>query len=114
MNAWQQFILDTPNGIGGDGVQSVPRSQPVQRNAPKSFPVQLCIEPANNGYVLFVPNDIEGRERLITGLAGLEWVTNQDGLFHFPSDKLQKIIYLTSNFSLRWGIPAHYSTRVEN
>lgn len=110
MTPWQQFIVDTPNGIGGDGVQSVPRSQPTKCNAPKSFPVQLCVEPATNGYVLFIPDDVEDKARLIDGLAGLEWVMNQDGLFHFPSDKLQKIIYLTSNFSLRWGIPAHYKT----
>ena len=109
MTPWQQFILDTPDGIGGDGVQSVPRNQPDrQRNAPKSFPVQLCLEPAASGYLLFIPDDIEDKARLVDGLAGLEWVTNQNGLFHFPSDKLQKIIYLVSNFSLRWGIPAHY------
>ena len=106
LDAWQQFINET-NGIGGDGAESLPRSQSVSRNQSKTFAPMVCLEPHGVGFALFVPDDLPAKERLINGLSGLDWVVTDGPLFLFPANALEKMIYLTSNYDVRWGIPEY-------
>jgi len=65
---------------------------------------QICIELRNSQFVLFVPEALENRARLIAGLKKLNWVSGNDPQFGFSKRKIERIIYLTSNYSVRWGI----------
>lgn len=109
--AWLDFIRDTTSGFGGDGTQ--PEQLPLALHHPASRPPQLIpmiqieiIQPGLCG--LFIPASLPHRDRIATGLAGCEWVAGPDEeagqLYTFPTAMLQKMIRLTQNFDVRWGI----------
>ncbi len=90
--------------LAGKQITIKQESLPLDFSKPE-FESQVCIERYCKGwYALFVPSDIENRERLIDGLFTLDWILIDDDLFLFPKSKLQKMIHLTSNYSVRWGI----------
>ena len=107
--AWQEFIATTPGGVGGDVAQPVVAEQLALLDSSTQGPAELWpmlqidfVEPGT--MALFVPSALPDRDRVMAGLARLDWITLIGGLHYFPTEYLQKIIFYTQNYPLRWGI----------
>ena len=102
-----QQIYQTYLELFGEKPERTAVTKQADLPLPKTSIIPVCIELAHGIGWLYVPDELSQRERIVSKLPDVDGVTGDDPLYFFSKDKLQQMIYLMSNFPVKWGVPRY-------